>query len=667
MWDAVRKIFRHDETPDDTTSRDTAAVPTAPTVPVDPLSGVGTDDGGAFGPMHTARGDVPDRTGATGAAVATTHDGTPSPPPLHIETAQTVPTSPLDDAPQGLAAEGLTAPAIIPGATPGTPGTTEAPSTVPAATQSADSQTAIAGEDGVAAASASFSSPPPPPPPSPSGVDAAGGEAIAPAPVAEPSPPAASPPAASISLPETLPAGGEPVPTPANTGGRGDATAPTSGMAAGSPEPADSLSPVLETEAGAMQGVGGLASVEAQGQVDAAAMQLADDPTTETVSMTAGEATLAPGAMVAGRYRIAEPVEGAGDTRTRAYRAADTRSYERCWSCGSAQNGAANRFCQNCGAPIQNHPVVLVQTATPTGQTGEIEHGGLYLHVRPERRPFGVEGIGIEVGAHSAEGPHHPNEDSYWYTTRTLCANSGRRSTAVALLADGMGGYAPGSGLISSRIAATAGASIAGALDARGDADLSSEEAEAIVRAGIAAANGVALAEIARSGEMGATLVGVVVHGDTAYVANVGDSRAYYVDPQGQATRITRDQSLVAQELGQGGLSEEDLYTAPGNNIVLHAIGEERVETAADWYAQPLEPDSLLVLCSDGYWKTMRGALIPANVLHPGDAGGEGGEGGEGGADGESATLNDVARRMVDDALARGSDDNTTVLLIAIS
>ncbi len=521
-----------------------------------------------------------------------------------------------------------------------------------------------------------------PPSPVSTGVEAAPGEVVVTAPAAEPSVPEASPPAIAVpspplvpeTTPEAEPADRAVAPessTSITDTGSVSATPLTSTEGTdGSPARADTAT------AGVIDGVDAAGVAEGTQDIPAASgspapavqtdvaavLSTTDAPVatteiTETAPAVSEEAvtapvsheteTLAPGTVVAGRYTIAEQVDEGGDERT--YRAADARSYERCWSCGSAQNGPANRFCQNCGAPIQNHPVVLAQTAAPTGAPGEVEHAGLYLHVQAERRPFGVEGVGIEIGAHSAEGPHHPNEDSYWYTTRTLSANSGRHSVAVALLADGMGGYAPGSGLISSRIAATAGASIAGALDAREDEALGSDEAEAIARAGIAAANDMALAEIARSGEMGATLVGAVVHGDTAYVANIGDSRAYYVDPRGQATRITRDQSLVAQELGQGSLSEEDIYSAPGNNIILHAVGEEHVETAADWYAQPLEPDSLLILCSDGYWKTMRGTVIPEGVSR------------------ESATLTDVARRMVDDALARGSDDNTTVLLIAIS
>jgi protein phosphatase len=359
--------------------------------------------------------------------------------------------------------------------------------------------------------------------------------------------------------------------------------------------------------------------------------------------------------VVGDRYTIvgvAEGAEATGDTLV--YRASDARSFERCWSCGSTANGSRTRFCQNCGAPIQDHPVTLVQTRGPTGEAEEVEQDGHYFHVQPERRRFGAEGVGIEIGAYCAEGPHHPNEDSYWYVTQTLCANSQRLSTAIVVFADGMGGYAPGSGLISARIAATVGKQIFGALQTQAEtADpLDSATAEAIVRQAIGAANTMVLDAIAHAGEMGSTLVVVLIHGDVAYVANIGDSRAYYVDPRGRATAITRDQSLVAQEVQQGHLAESDIYTAMGNNIILHAIGEEGVQDAADWYTQPLEPDSYLLVCSDGYWKTLRGAVVP--------------DGGQGTRE-AGRNLSEQARRMVDTALTQGSDDNTTVVLVALS
>jgi len=691
MWDAVRKIFRQDDAPEATEPRDARDARNALTSAPAPNAGMVTD--APTTPMTTAT------TAATPVTVREDTPAHPQPIPAASDVGDvgdgtavaaapgtTVRISPPGHAPQGLAAAAPPTPAPLD--TPVSPvheapaGTVgQAPAGDMASLPEHAERQWTAGHEREELA------------PSPAGVGAASGEVVVTAPIAEPGVPDALPLATAVVTPASTPGdGGEqsvddrvtvagsadvspaPAPpeltaTPQPVTGLPDSPGGVAGQAR-QPAPVDTGAPAesVLTEGAPAESVsaesvlteGAPAAVSA---IDAAvpdtALAAAEsapavvEPAREAPDVGA-DIALEPGTVVADRYTIVELVDQSAGAR--AYRAVDGRSYERCWSCGSAGNGPGTRFCQNCGAPIQNHQVVLAQTAAPTGLPDEVASNGVYLHVQPERRRFGIEGVGIEVGAHSAEGPHHPNEDSYWYTTRTLCANSVRRSRVVAVLADGMGGYAPGSGLISSRIAATVGGAVIAALDARGDAaDPSSDEAEQIVRAGIAAANNLVLEEIARSGEMGATLVVAVVCGDTAYVANIGDSRAYYVDPQGQAARITRDQSLVAQELGQGELSEDDIYSAPGNNIILHAVGEQSVETAADWYAQPLEPDSLLVLCSDGYWKTMRGTLISEGVLRQDHAGGA------------DDTLNDVARRMVDDALGRGSDDNTTVLLVAIS
>ncbi|HKC74448.1 MAG TPA: protein phosphatase 2C domain-containing protein [Chloroflexota bacterium] len=460
-------------------------------------------------------------------------------------------------------------------------------------------------------------------------------ETAAPASAEEP-PKAAVAPAVAAEAPEGA-AHAEPR-GPDTTGDRrqatGDSTTPPLPPDAYHPSPAQAPDLTVETPPGA--------ETPCPAEVGAPAAHSAGGPPLLT--------PLEPGTVVGDRYTIVGVAQGAqapGDTLV--YRASDARSFERCWCCGSTDNGSSTRFCQNCGAPIQGHPVTLLETRGPTSEAEEVEQDGHYFHVQPERRRFGAEGVGIEIGAYCAEGPHHPNEDSYWYVTQTLCANSQRLSTAIVVFADGMGGYAPGSGLISARIAATVGKQIFGALEtqaAPADA-LDSATAEAIVRQAIGAANTMVLDAIAHAGEMGSTLVVVLIHGDVAYVANIGDSRAYNVDPRGRATAITRDQSLVAQEVQQGHLAESDIYTAMGNNIILHAIGEEGVQDAADWYTQPLEPGSYLLVCSDGYWKTLRGGVVPEGGL--------------------SGNLSEQARRMVDTALTQGSDDNTTVVLVALS
>jgi protein phosphatase len=366
----------------------------------------------------------------------------------------------------------------------------------------------------------------------------------------------------------------------------------------------------------------------------------------------------AKGSVVADRYTVQSSLSAAdatamtGSTLTgkdaEFYAVEDRRGYERCWSCGSTGNGEQQRFCIDCGAPLQHRQVVLARTATPTGEADEFAESGSYFHLVSPRKQFGSTGITLEVGAFSAEGPHHPNEDSYWIATAGGCYDSVSQTIGVMTLADGMGGYAPGSGLISKVIVGTVGRGVFGILHEEHETEIQEGDLQAVVKGAIAEANGKVLDEIRQHGEMGATLVTAVIHGQTAYVANIGDSRAYYIAPSGAVAQITRDQSLIEQQVAAGLLSPDAVYTALGNNVILHAIGEDNVEEAFDWYVQPLEPGSRLLLCSDGYWKTMQHDIW----------------------DGESAakqpSLRSLARAMVENALARESDDNTTVVLVGI-
>jgi len=624
MWDAVRKrIFNGDSAPQTPSTNgavigDTVDVerPAAVAVPEQAESTESTvvapepAESVVFAP-EPRREPVEEEPGVSAAAPQT-------------------PEAPASDhAPQGLAAEPLVAPDIV--------AAEQAPLRSPAEPDATSSEeadvTPINGTEATPGAGADATPI--------TGTDITGTEAAS----------HEGADATPATLDAVAPAGAEAPPATTRQEGAGPSVAPAAEPESLAADPgAAADSPLMGAESGAS--VAPADSEEVSGDApDVAARSgpAKDEPVPPVPPVSSDPGPLSPGAVVAGRYTIdALVAEGPADGE-RTYRATDTRSYERCWSCGDLGNSAEARFCQNCGAPIQNHKVTLIEARAPSGLPGEVAHEGLYLRVQPERRRFGVEGVGLEIGSHSAEGPHHPNEDSYWYVIQTLCANSRRQSTAVALFADGMGGYAPGSGLISARIAATAGAYIAGTLGARADAEgtLSEQAIEVVVREGIAAANRMTLDEIARTGDMGSTLVAVVVYGDTAYVANIGDSRAYYIDPRGEATAVTRDQSLVAREMARGGLPDADIYTAPGNNIILHAVGEPDVENAADWYTQPLEPGSLLMLCSDGYWKTMRDAVAPGDALRSND------------------TLVGAARQMVDTALAHGSDDNTTVLLVA--
>src|SRR5439155_11953042 len=432
MWDTVRKIFSHDAAPEDVPPSNDQTMP----APADAPTRAGSD-------TRTSGQDT-----TSSAAEASGPDAVEVSPPGH--------------APQGLAAE----PEAHSAAPPSSAAEEDA------ATRSAEE---ARHSQGLPAASTAAVSPlAEPEAPSPQAPHPAAPDPGTAAPVsAEESPEAAIAPAALAEAPE----------------GPGDRRQATGGS--------DVEAPAAATpEAAPMTSTGAQApdlSVQTPPGAEGAAPPGVEAPPAAEVGAPAARSAgappllvpLEPGTVVGDRYRIAGVVEGAEATGdTLAYRASDARSFERCWSWGSTANGSSTRFCQNCGAPIQDHPVALVETCGPSGEAEEVEHDGHFFHVQPERRRFGAEGVGLEIGAYCAEGPHHPNEDSYWYVTQALCANSQRLSTTIVVFADGMGGYAPGSGLISARIAATVGKQIFSALEAQAEAadPLDSAGAEAIVR-----------------------------------------------------------------------------------------------------------------------------------------------------------------------------------------
>jgi protein phosphatase len=93
-----------------------------------------------------------------------------------------------------------------------------------------------------------------------------------------------------------------------------------------------------------------------------------------------------------------------------------------------------------------------------------------------------------------------------------------------------------------------------------------------------------------------ATIAGLL--GDTLYLAQVGDSRAYLVR-SGVAQQITKDQSLMQKLIEAGELTEEEAKLSERRNIILQALGPEPY-IKVDLTHQTIRRGDTLVLCSDG-------------------------------------------------------------------
>jgi PPM family protein phosphatase len=137
-----------------------------------------------------------------------------------------------------------------------------------------------------------------------------------------------------------------------------------------------------------------------------------------------------------------------------------------------------------------------------------------------------------------------------------------------------------------------------------------------------------------------ATIAGVL--GDTLYIAQVGDSRAYLIR-NGVARQLTKDQSLMQRLIEAGEITAEEAEVSERRNIILQALGPEAA-VKVDITHQQLRRGDTLVLCSDGLSGLVRDHEIAQAVL-------------------EEHDLRAVCLRLIAEANARGGPDNITVVL----
>ncbi|MBE2224278.1 MAG: Stp1/IreP family PP2C-type Ser/Thr phosphatase [Anaerolineae bacterium] len=106
------------------------------------------------------------------------------------------------------------------------------------------------------------------------------------------------------------------------------------------------------------------------------------------------------------------------------------------------------------------------------------------------------------------------------------------------------------------------------------------------------------VAERNDNSRMATTMVAAVIDQHKAYIANVGDSRAY-LWRNGTLDQITKDQSLVAKLLEEGAITEAEAENHPRRNVILYSLGSER-SPKIDLFERFLEPEDKILLCSDG-------------------------------------------------------------------
>ena len=126
------------------------------------------------------------------------------------------------------------------------------------------------------------------------------------------------------------------------------------------------------------------------------------------------------------------------------------------------------------------------------------------------------------------------------------------------------------------------------------------------------------IAEIDRDKSgMGTTISALLVLGDYAVTAQVGDSRIYRVH-DGIVEQLTEDHTLIAWQLKQGLITPQEALKSPHENVITRAVGN-REYVQVDTRLVPLKGDRFL-LCSDGLHGYLRERDIPPIVALGGDA-----------------------------------------------
>jgi serine/threonine protein phosphatase PrpC len=220
-------------------------------------------------------------------------------------------------------------------------------------------------------------------------------------------------------------------------------------------------------------------------------------------------------------------------------------------------------------------------------------------------------------------------------------------ATHTAVLADGMGGYNAGE-IASGMATAFIKSELSRWLSEAGVGAKSREVRRAmeicVDNANLSIFN--SASSNAHYAGMGTTLVVGVFREDKLLTGHIGDSRCYRLRA-GALDQITKDHSLLQEQIDAGLITPEQAATSSIRNLVTRALGvEELVLLEVNEYQ--VESGDIYLMCSDGLSDMVEDSVIAKIVA-------------------AETGLEQKATQLIDAANANGGRDNISVLLVAVS
>jgi len=227
-----------------------------------------------------------------------------------------------------------------------------------------------------------------------------------------------------------------------------------------------------------------------------------------------------------------------------------------------------------------------------------------------------------------------------------------RPDIGVVVLADGMGGYNAGevaSGMATSLIAGGLGATWTKEALRNLDRDAAAALSQTILQQQVTAAN-TAIFEAAQNDPqfagMGTTLVGCIFYDNFVTVGHIGDSRLYRMRNDA-LEQVTRDHSLLQEQIDAGLITKEDARQSHNKNLVTRALGiDPQVE--AEIHTYDVVEGDIYLLCSDGLNDMIEDDEIQMTLIAL------------------SANLDLTAQQLVQAANDAGGRDNVSVMLVKV-